>query len=80
MPQIRRRRRPVRHVVRIDHRNIRKVDDADESKNEIVDNAKTRTSKPGTVKMEPITEDDDSKSSKENRDQGEVNGPKGKFC
>lgn len=64
----------------IDHRNLRKVDEAQDSKNEIVTNVKTRNSKTATVKIEHITEDDDSKSSKENGDQGEVNGTKGKFC
>lgn len=66
--------------MRLEHRNLRKVEDAQESKNEIATNVKTRNSKSAAVKMEPITEDDDSKSSKENRDQGEVNGPKGKVC
>lgn len=63
----------------IDHRNLRKVDEAEENKNEIVTNVKSRNSKTAAVKMEHITEDDDSKSSKENGDQSEVNGTKGKL-
>lgn len=79
VPQIRRSRRPVRRVVRevrIQHRELRKPEsNIKEDKVESSKSCKTRASKPVQVKeenQEVTTEDDESKSRKENGD--ETNG------